>query len=328
MYKYSQSRHSFASKLIYLLLFFLILLLCATGLLFWQYKKNQDVIKQLQLEEKRKQQEMLQAQLIINDTVEEKPKEEVIEPKTYPKVKAEKEGYPVIEAEDGRENLGEPYILENVILVNRKHPVNWDYVPPLENTGKLQPEAMQAFQAMLSKAQEDGIQFYLRSAYRSFDEQVRVRNYYLDTDPGGLASVDTYSAPPGASEHQTGLALDLDNGEGLDEHFDETPAGTWLHENAYKFGFIIRFPKDKENITGYRYEPWHFRYVGIDIAQAFGPHNQLTLEEYLKSEPAPAPDYSTQELDKVKNPTSNPQSSENAGAASNSSASNTTDTKN
>lgn len=200
-------------------------------------------------------------------------------------------GWPEVTAFDGRDNLGLPYQLNGLTLVNRVHPVNWDFVPPVNNREGvlLQPVALDAYFAMREAANADGIDFFFRSGYRSFANQVAIYNQYLRTDPGGKASVDRYSAPPGASEHQTGLAVDIDNGNGLSNEFDQTPAGIWLHENAYKFGFIIRFPKGKEHITGYQYEPWHFRYVGVEIAQQFGPHNTLSLEEYLGAEAAPAP---------------------------------------
>lgn len=201
------------------------------------------------------------------------------------------ENYPVISANDGRTDFSMPLLLRQIPLVNRKHPVNRFYRPPLDAAGLMQPEARKAFDEMTEAAKKDGIVYALRSAYRSFESQYKINQYYLQTDPGGIASVDTYSAPAGASEHQTGLALDLDNGSGLSSDFDQTPAGIWLQENAYKYGFIVRFPKDKQHITGYHYEPWHFRYIGKEAAAVFGPWNSLTLEEYLDAEPAPAPSY-------------------------------------
>lgn len=211
--------------------------------------------------------------------------------KNFPEIKSEKADYPTITAKDGRANLSQPFIKNKVILVNRLHPVDWNYIPHLASNGLMQEEAWQAYLKMEAAAKKDGITFTALSCYRSFEYQLQVNNYYLKTDPGGKASVDKYSAPPGASEHQTGLAVDIANGSSLDNDFDQTPAGIWLHDNAYKFGFIIRFPKDKEKITGYYYEPWHFRYVGEKIAKDFGPRNTLTLEEYLHDEPAPAPNY-------------------------------------
>lgn len=202
-------------------------------------------------------------------------------------------GWPTVTANDGRNNLGLPYTREGIVLVNRLHPVNWDYIPQIASREGvyLAPEALKAYFTMREAARAEGIDFFYRSGYRDFATQVAIRQQYLNTDPGGEEAVDRYSAPAGASEHQTGLAVDIDNGEGLSYDFAETPAGAWLHQHAYEFGFILRFPDGKEGITGYLYEPWHFRYVGPEVARAFGPHNQLTLEEYLDDEPAPAPYY-------------------------------------
>ena len=199
--------------------------------------------------------------------------------------------WPEVTAADGRDDLGLPYTIDGTVLVNRKHPVNWNYVPAINSAGGviLQPQAKKAYDEMHTAAMQDGIQFYFRSGYRDFATQAAIYQQYARTDPNGIAGANRYSAPPGASEHQTGLAVDIDNGSGLSYDFDQTPAGIWLHKNAYKFGFIIRFPKGKEPITGYTYEPWHFRYIGVEKAADFGPENTLTLEEYLHSEPAPAP---------------------------------------
>lgn len=210
---------------------------------------------------------------------------------SYPLYSEQEDNYPLLSAADGRTHLDEPFMPRGIILVNRRHPVNRHYKPELDEWGVLQKEARSAFNTMTQAAQKDGITYTLRSGYRSFEKQFEINQYYLKTDPGGIASVDTYSAPAGASEHQTGLALDLDNGNGLTSDFDQTPAGKWLQDHAYEYGFILRFPKDKEHITGYHYEPWHFRYVGQEVAKAFGPWNTLTLEEYLDAEPAPAPQY-------------------------------------
>lgn len=199
--------------------------------------------------------------------------------------------WPEIQVNDGRTSAAVPYTVDGIVLVNRKHLVNWDYVPPLETREgvTMQPEALEALLQMREAALAEGLTFYVRSAYRSFGYQVQLRQQYLRTDPGGEASVDRYSAPPGASEHQTGLACDLDEGNGLSDQFDQTPVGQWIHAHAHEYGFILRFPDGKEYTTGYEYEPWHFRYVGREVAAAFAGHPNLTLEEYLQAEDAPAP---------------------------------------
>ena len=95
----------------------------------------------------------------------------------------------------------------------------------------------------------------------------------------GKALADTYSARPGHSEHQSGLAIDINM---ADSAFDSSPEAKWLNDNAYKYGFILRYPKGKDNITGYMYESWHFRYVGTELAnKLYNDGNWITLEEYF-----------------------------------------------
>ena len=113
----------------------------------------------------------------------------------------------------------------------------------------------------------------LLSGYRSYYTQQYLYNSYVSTY--GRESADTFSARPGHSEHQTGLAFDVGS---IDDYYGDTPAGIWLKENAHYYGFIIRYPKGKEHITGYKYEPWHIRYLGVDIATDI--YNKgVTLEE-------------------------------------------------
>ena len=108
-------------------------------------------------------------------------------------------------------------------------------------------------------------------------KQKIIYNDYVARD--GQLMADTYSARPGYSEHQSGLAIDVNS---LDQDWENTPEGKWLSANCYKYGFIIRYPKGKEDITGYMYEPWHIRYVGKDLAEKlYNNGNWLTLEEYL-----------------------------------------------
>ena len=128
---------------------------------------------------------------------------------------------------------------------------------------------------MQAAAYEDGISLYIVSGYRSYDTQYYIYWDYVSSD--GQAEADRYSARPGHSEHQTGYAFDLNS---LDQSFGDTPEGIWLKENCYKYGFIIRYPKEKESVTGYMYEPWHVRYLGKDIATSVY-NSGLCLEEYL-----------------------------------------------
>lgn len=130
----------------------------------------------------------------------------------------------------------------------------------------------------------DGLELLLVSGYRSYNSQYTIYNNYLSRN-GGVD--DGISSPPGASEHQTGLACDVlsveynSNNQYMNETFYETPEAQWMEENAAAFGFIIRYPADKEEITKVPYEPWHLRYVGREIA-GYIKHTGLTLEEFTE----------------------------------------------
>lgn len=147
----------------------------------------------------------------------------------------------------------------------------------------MRKEAAQALEKLFKQASADGIKLYGVSGYRSRATQVSVYNNNVKTQ--GQAEADKVSARPGFSEHQTGLAIDVSSQSakfGLEEVFGATKEGKWLAEHAHEAGFIIRYPKGKESITGYSYEPWHIRYVGMDIAKAIY-ENRWTLEEYFQN---------------------------------------------
>ena len=187
---------------------------------------------------------------------------------------------------DGRSGsqLDSPAVINGVIIVNKNHWVSRNYQPLkadyLEDKWKLAPAAMDAWQKMKAAAAADGITLVFTSGYRSYDFQNYLFNYYVETR--GMEWASRSSARPGQSEHQTGLALDITaDGKSFDQALAEQPVGRWLGDNAYKFGWILRYPKGKEAITGYKFEPWHYRYVGTAVAADFGPRNTLTLEEYL-----------------------------------------------
>ena len=139
---------------------------------------------------------------------------------------------------------------------------------------KMRKDAAEAFMKMVDAALLDNIILKNASAYRSYDYQVNLYDSYVKRD--GKINADIYSARPGYSEHQTGLCSDINT---IDSSFHGTSEANWLLKNAYKYGFIIRFPKDKEKITGYKYEPWHYRYVGEKVAKIIY-EKDLTLEEY------------------------------------------------
>ena len=134
-----------------------------------------------------------------------------------------------------------------------------------------------SFEFLAKKASEEGYNIRAVSTYRSYSYQTNLYNNYVSQD--GVEEADKYSARAGFSEHQTGLAVDVDNRETDFNNFENTKEFNWMLENAHKYGFILRYPKGKEFITGYMYEPWHFRYVGVEIA-TYIYQNNLTYEEY------------------------------------------------
>ena len=174
-----------------------------------------------------------------------------------------------------------------LILVNKYHFLDSKYVPSdLEkidnkyNRGSnnlMRKEAKEAFQKMCDEALKSNIKFYSGSAYRSYNYQLNLYNRYVSAD--GRKRADTYAARAGHSEHQTGLATDIMNSkyEYISKNDKEYE---WLINNSYKYGFILRYPEGKEDITGYMFEEWHFRYVGIDTATNVY-NSKLTYDEYM-----------------------------------------------
>ena len=150
----------------------------------------------------------------------------------------------------------------------------------LYNTSfKLSKECYEAFLKMYNDAKEQGYAFKINSAYRSYEKQIKIYQGWVNKD--GVKLADTYSARAGFSEHQTGYAFDVRDYPFTNDDYSKTKSFTWVSENAYKYGFIIRFPKDKEYITGYQYEPWHYRYCGIECA-TYIHNNNITFEEYYE----------------------------------------------
>jgi zinc D-Ala-D-Ala carboxypeptidase len=145
----------------------------------------------------------------------------------------------------------------------------------------LRKEAGEALELMFSDAVKNGVHLFAVSGYRSYERQKAV--FDAEVNRVGYEKAVQAVAVPGNSEHQTGLSMDISSESanfGLTEQFGETEEGKWLANNAHRFGFIQRYPKGKEEITGYQYESWHYRYVGVKAAtQIF--ENQLTLEEYF-----------------------------------------------
>lgn len=156
------------------------------------------------------------------------------------------------------------------LIANKSYALPASYAP-----GDLTKDCRTAFQELTRFASADGISIFLVSGYRSYETQDSLYRRYCAAD--GKATADTYSARPGHSEHQTGLAIDVNS---LSRSFANTKEGRWLASNAHKYGFIIRYPKGKEGKTGYSYEPWHIRYVGKGLAKALFDSGE-SLEEFF-----------------------------------------------
>lgn len=184
------------------------------------------------------------------------------------------------------------------VVVNKARPFNpLDFTPPdLVVVGvphvwepQLRKPAADAVVAMFAAfAAETGLKMQSQSAFRSYATQRGV--YDQDITANGQAAADTDTARPGTSEHQTGLAIDISALPAkcsLAACFGDTPQGTWLAANAWRFGFLLRYPADKVPVTGYTYEPWHFRYVGIELATEMHSSGVSTLEEFFGLPAAP-----------------------------------------
>ena len=159
-------------------------------------------------------------------------------------------------------------------------------VPPtreaLSENIYMQPEAAKALEALFAGARADGVTLYATSGFRSYSTQKAIFERKLEAMSEKAANASV--AKPGYSEHQTGLAMDVEGhsslGSGLVEDFGETPEGIWLAQHCHEYGFIIRYPKGKTEITGYIYEPWHIRYVGQEAAAEITALD-VTFEEYI-----------------------------------------------
>ena len=169
-----------------------------------------------------------------------------------------------------------PTYVNGVLIVNKKNPLPIKFAP---GENKL---ARKSFNEMAVEAKKSGIRLTTVSTYRSFEYQTTLYAKYAARD--GKKAADRYSARPGYSEHQTGQAFDIGEvNQGkhwVSDSFGQTKAGKWVAENAHRYGFIMRYPKGKESITGYMHESWHFRYVGKEIAEDIYKR-KISLEEYL-----------------------------------------------
>ncbi|MFT2818089.1 D-alanyl-D-alanine carboxypeptidase family protein [Leifsonia sp. A12D58] len=184
------------------------------------------------------------------------------------------------------------------LVVNKMRPLNPENFEPADLVDvpiphtwnpRLRQEASDAVISMFAAAStEAGLTLASNSAYRSYDSQVSV--YNQDVAANGQAFADTSTARPGTSEHQTGLTIDIGAGSGncsLSTCFADTAEGQWLAANASRFGFLLRYPADKTEITGYAFEPWHFRYIGLDLSTEMHNTGVTTLEEFFGLPAAP-----------------------------------------
>ncbi|PJI08693.1 MULTISPECIES: M15 family metallopeptidase [Clostridium] len=185
---------------------------------------------------------------------------------------------------------------QNILIVNKQSKLSGNYVPQnlrvpnvkfisyaAPNVRQMEGEAATALENMFNAASKDGFTLLAVSGYRDYNYQQKLYTEKVKRD--GKAEADKYVAEPGTSEHQTGLAMDLLSTEytSLDDGFVNTKSYKWLQQNCGKYGFIIRYPKDKENITKYNFEPWHVRFVGLPASNTIMTKN-ITLEEYLNEQ--------------------------------------------
>ena len=166
-------------------------------------------------------------------------------------------------------HLSEEYSPEDIVNISNKYAYDGN---------RMRQDAYEAFKSLWNDAYNDGIKFVINSSYREYDKQLKIyedyKNWY------GQAKADSQAARPGYSEHQTGLAIDVFSTDNkLTGSFQESDGYKWLKDNAYKYGFIERYPEGKQYLTGYEFESWHWRYVGKDAASVIQKEN-ITYDEY------------------------------------------------
>ncbi|MCZ2260403.1 M15 family metallopeptidase [Sporosarcina sp. G11-34] len=242
------------------------------GMNNWDVEKSYEVTKKklVQLDLKEPVKPQAGPTEVVDNEKETEPADLLEEPEEVLKV----DGGGYIE---GQELPLEPTYIDDILLANKRYPLPSSFAPGESK------EAREHFNKMAAESLLSGYELTAFSTYRSFEYQTNLYQRYVNDD--GREKADEYSARPGYSEHQTGLAFDIgeagQNQIWLTREFGESEAGKWLAANAHRFGFIMRYPEGKEEITGYMYESWHFRYVGVEIAEEIYKQG-ITLEEYLK----------------------------------------------
>lgn len=215
-----------------------------------------------------------------NDHPEDKVVQSTIEPEKQPAplIKVDTDPQSVTVLVNRNYLLPEEYVPEDLVKPN----ITFSYYGVYEKS-YMRKVAATALEKLFAAASEEGIRLKGVSAYRSYSRQKAIYNRNVSTK--GEKNANRVSAIPGSSEHQTGLTIDVSAssvGCALEERFGDSTEGKWLAKNSYKYGFIIRYPKGKEDITGYSYEPWHIRYVGKNLAKHLYK-KKLTLEEYYET---------------------------------------------
>lgn len=176
---------------------------------------------------------------------------------------------------------------ELTVLVNKNNKLDQNFIPSdlqkiniqFANEEKYaRKEAKEAFEKLSLDAQKRNLHVVAVSTYRSYEYQEKLYKSYVEEK--GLEYADLCSARGGHSEHQTGLAIDVEGSNRDYDEFENSKEFLWMKTHAHYYGFILRYPKNKTHITGFKYEPWHYRYVGKDVATYIYNHN-LTLEEYI-----------------------------------------------
>lgn len=226
--------------------------------------------------------------------VQQEEKEEVLVESSFQKEEQEQSSQ-----ETKQQQLAEEFAKEKeeyyLLLANAENPLPQDWsiqTEEVQNGYEMDKRAAPAMREMIQAAKEDGVELMLCSAYRSIEKQQqlfdRSQQAYMAqgmSEEEAYAKTATETAIPGTSEHQTGLAADIvtPTYQMLDAGFADTPAGQWLSEHAAEYGFVLRYPQDKQEVTGIIYESWHYRFVGKTHAKLM-KESGLCLEEYLQQE--------------------------------------------
>lgn len=200
-----------------------------------------------------------------------------------------------VPVKQSQEKVKKSYDSWNLLLVNNKNSIPNNFkvnLTQLSNGQQVDERIYEDLQAMMDDARSAGLQPSICSAYRNKDFQTKLYNREIQdyinkgySKKDAVKEASSWVAVPGSSEHETGLALDIVSANYmiLDEHQEETPEQKWLMENSYKYGFILRYPSDKSEITGIQYEPWHYRYVGKEAAKEIKERG-ICLEEYINGQ--------------------------------------------